>query len=113
MESQNLVALQEFLDVLTVSKMTLIAFFLAAFQFIEVYQSMGGDFKKAVNYTFYLEDKDYYEKTIANFNTTRHTIKPKEDKKHNCLIVEWPKAHEISNGQRDVLSFITLLMNEG
>jgi hypothetical protein len=26
------------------------------------------------------------------------------------LIVEWPKAHEISNGQRDVLSFITLLM---
>lgn len=84
--------------------------FLAAFQFIEVFQSMSGDFKKAVNYSFYLEDKDYYEKTIANFNTTRHTIKPKEDKKHNCLIVEWPKAHEISNGQRDVLSFITLLM---
>lgn len=84
--------------------------FLAAFQFIDVYQSMSGDFKKAVNYAFYLDDKDYYEKTITNFNTTRHTIKPKEDKKHNRLIVEWPKAHEISNGQRDVLSFITMLM---
>lgn len=84
--------------------------FLAAFQFIDVYQSMSGDFKKAINYAFYLDDKDYYEKTIANFNTTRYNIKPKEDKKHNRLIVEWPKAHEISNGQRDVLSFITMLM---
>lgn len=84
--------------------------FLAAFQFIDVYQSMSSDFKKAVKYALYLDDKDYYEKTIANFNTTRHTIKPKEDKKHNRLIVEWPKAHEISNGQRDVLSFITNLM---
>jgi hypothetical protein len=84
--------------------------FLAAFQLVDVYQSMGNDFKKAVNYALYLDDKDYYEKTIATFNTTRHTIKPKEDKNHNRLIVEWPKAHEISNGQRDVLSFITMLM---
>jgi hypothetical protein len=84
--------------------------FLAAFQIIQVYQLMASDFKKAVNYTCYLDDKDFYEKTITNFNTTRHSIRPKEDKKHNCLIVEWPKAHEISNGQRDVLSFITMLM---
>ncbi|MCE9540559.1 MAG: hypothetical protein K8R85_15265, partial [Bacteroidetes bacterium] len=84
--------------------------FLAAFQLIEVVQSMGANFKKAVNYICYQDDKAYYEKTIADFNTTRHTIRPKEDKKHNRLIVEWPKAHEISNGQRDVLSFITMLM---
>lgn len=84
--------------------------FLAAFQVIDVQKSMGSDFKKAVNYACYLDDKDYYEKTISDFNSTRHTIRPKEDKKHNRLIVEWPKAHEISNGQRDVLSFITLLM---
>lgn len=84
--------------------------FLAAFQIIDVVQKMGSDFKKAVNYLCYLDDKKYYEKTIADFNTTRHSIRPKEDKKHNRLIVDWPKAHEISNGQRDVLSFITLLM---
>lgn len=84
--------------------------FLAAFQIIDVVQLLGAGFKKAVNYLCYLEDKTYYEKTIADFNTTRHTIRPKEDKKHNSLIIEWPKAHEISNGQRDVLSFITLLM---
>ncbi|WP_448539268.1 hypothetical protein [Schleiferia thermophila] len=84
--------------------------FLAAFQIIDVVQKMGANFKKAVNYLCYLDDKAYYEKTIADFNTTRHSIRPKEDKKHNSLIVDWPKAHEISNGQRDVLSFITLLM---
>lgn len=84
--------------------------FLAAFQIIDLAGSMGSDFKKAVNYACYLDDKEYYESTIANFNTTRHTIKPKEDRSRNSLIVEWPKAHEISNGQRDVLSFITLLM---
>lgn len=84
--------------------------YLAAFQIIDVVNTMAANFKKAVNYVCYLDDKAYYEKTISNFNTTRHTIRPKEDKKHNSLIVEWPKAHEISNGQRDVLSFITMLM---
>jgi hypothetical protein len=84
--------------------------YLAAFQIIDVANTMAANFKKAVNYACYLDDKAYYEKTISNFNTTRHTIRPKEDKKHNSLIVEWPKAHEISNGQRDVLSFITLLL---
>ena len=84
--------------------------YLAAFQIIEIAHSMGVNFKKAINYLCYKEDKAYYESTISNFNTTRHTIRPKEDKKSNSLIVEWPKAHEISNGQRDVLTFITLLM---
>lgn len=84
--------------------------YLAAFQMIDLVHSMGADFKKAVNYLCYQDDKTYYERTISNFNTTRHTIRPKEDRTKNSLIVEWPKAHEISNGQRDVLSFITLLM---
>jgi len=84
--------------------------YLAAFQLIDIEQLMGADFKKAINYVCYLDDKAYYENTISSFNTTRHRIRPIVDKKHNRLIVEWPKAHEISNGQRDVLSFITLLM---
>lgn len=84
--------------------------YLAAFQIIDLSQSMGADFKRAINYNIYIDEKRYYETTISSFNTTRYTIKPKEDKRHNCLVVEWPKAYEISNGQRDVLSFITLLM---
>ncbi len=83
--------------------------FLAAYQLIEISNSLDANFKKAAGYLFYLSDKSFYEQVISDFNTTRYTIKPKEDKKLG-LIVEWPKAHEISNGQRDVLSFITLLM---
>lgn len=83
--------------------------FLAAFQIIHLQQKMGANFKKAINYLYYLDDKAYYQKTIADFDTTRHTIKPREDRKHG-LIVEWPKAHAMSNGQRDILSFVTLLM---
>ncbi|MBS0032416.1 hypothetical protein ACTJJ0_34435 [Chitinophaga sp. 22321] len=83
--------------------------FLAAFQIISVYQRLKSNFRKAMNYVFYHAERSYYESTIASFNTTRHIIKPKEDKKKG-LIIEWPKAHEISNGQRDVLSFVTMLM---
>ena len=61
--------------------------YLAAFQIIDVANAMAANFKKAVNYVCYLDDKAYYEKTISNFNTTRHIIRPKEDKKHNSLIV--------------------------
>jgi hypothetical protein len=84
--------------------------FLAAFQIIELVQSMGANFKKAVNYLCYCDEKLFYQNTISNFNTTRYSIQPKEDKKSNSLVIEWPKAHEMSNGQRDLLSFITLLM---
>lgn len=84
--------------------------YLAAFQIIDIANIMSSNFRKAVNYICYLDEKDYYEKTVSDFNTTRHKIQPKVDRKHNCLIVEWPKAHDISNGQRDVLSFITMLM---
>ena len=26
------------------------------------------------------------------------------------MVIEWPKAYNISNGQRDILTFITLLV---
>ncbi len=70
---------------------------------------MGINFKKACKYQLYLWEKEEYKDIIKSFNSTRLDIKPKEDKKKG-LIVEWPKAHEISNGQRDILSFIVLLL---
>lgn len=83
--------------------------FLAALQFVEVFKSRGGEFKKACKYQYYVDDKTYYKELISAFNSTRLKIQPKEDKKKG-LIVEWPKAHEISNGERDVLSFIVLML---
>jgi hypothetical protein len=83
--------------------------FLAAFQIISIYQSDTANFKKSCKYLYYLDEKEDYTKMIKSFNSTRFDIKPKEDKRKG-LIVKWPKAHEISNGQRDVLSFITLML---
>lgn len=83
--------------------------FLASFQVITMHKLMGSDFKKASTYKYYLDEKEEYKRIIKSFNSTRIDIKPKEDKKKG-LIVEWPKAHEISNGQRDILSFITLML---
>lgn len=83
--------------------------FLAAFQIIDLDTKLGDNFKKACKYVSYLDLKEEYTQTIKSVNSTRIDIKPKEDKKKG-LIVEYPKAHEISNGQRDVLSFITLLL---
>jgi len=83
--------------------------FLAAFQIIDIYNSLGLNFKKASKYIHYLASKYEYTQVLQSFNTTRINIKPVEDKKKG-LLVEWPKAHEISNGQRDVLSFITLFL---
>ncbi len=84
--------------------------YLTAWQIITVKKAMGADFKKACKYLYYLEKKEHYTKTILNYNPVkdRFDIKPRVER--NSLVVNWPKAHEISNGQRDILTFIALLL---
>ncbi|MGV4528815.1 hypothetical protein [Ornithobacterium rhinotracheale] len=84
--------------------------YLTAWQILEVKNNLGSNFKKACKYLYYLADKKHYEETISALNPVKHRfdIKPKEV--NNSLIVHWPKAHEISNGQRDILTFIALLL---
>ena len=84
--------------------------FLTAWQILTLKNNLGTNYKKACKYVYYLEEKEQYTKTISAFNPVRNRfdIKPKEEK--NKLIVRWPKADEISNGQRDILTFITLLL---
>lgn len=77
-------------------------------QIISVYERLGSDFKKAVKYLEYLNDKKEYEEVIASINSTRFRIKPTIENRK--MVVEWPKAYNISNGQRDILIFITLLV---
>jgi len=83
--------------------------FFAALQIVNIYQAKRSDFKKACRYQYYVEEKAEYTKIISSFNSTRIAIRPKEHRTKG-LVVEWPKAHEISNGQRDVLSFIVLML---
>ncbi|MBK7174825.1 MAG: hypothetical protein IPH84_16705 [Bacteroidales bacterium] len=84
--------------------------YLTAWQIIAIKDSMGVNFKKACKYLYYLDEKEDCTRTIASFNPVkdRFDIKPKAE--GNSLVVNWPKAHEISNGQRDILTFIALLL---
>ncbi len=85
-------------------------YYLTAWQLITVRNEMGADFKKACKYLYFLDKKQHYTETIANYNPVkdRFDIKPKAE--GNSLVVNWPKAHEISNGQRDILTFMAMLL---
>ncbi|ENX04341.1 hypothetical protein F900_00331 [Acinetobacter modestus] len=84
--------------------------YLTAWQILSVKNTMGVDYKKACKYRYYLDEKNDYTQTIEFFNPVkdRFDIRPKIE--GNSLIVKWPKADEISNGQRDILTFIVLLL---
>lgn len=63
---------------------------------------------KVINYHEYKDFTNFVTNIIDDFNTTRFTVKPKIEK--GQLVINWPKADEISNGQRDILNFIALLL---
>jgi hypothetical protein len=73
--------------------------------------SLTGTFKKALEYLLYTREKLFYNDLLSTINTTRHNISVVEKKKSKSspkksLIIEFPSADQMSNGQRDVLSFI-------
>lgn len=84
--------------------------YLHALQIARVIQSTT--FVKAMNYSIYCRDKQFFDNLLSSVNSTRHTLQAKEVKKQKNsnkkkLIVEFPKVSSISNGQRDIISFIT------
>lgn len=84
--------------------------YLAVWQILCVREAMGVTYKKACKYLYFLDEKADCTKMIESFNPVkdRFDIKPKVE--GNSLVVKWPKAHEISNGQRDILTFVALLL---
>jgi hypothetical protein len=82
--------------------------YLSSIQIIDIYKTDSKAFTAALSYNKYLKEKEGYIELLKSLDTTRFSIKPKEDKKKG-LIVHFPKAHEFSNGERDVLSFVMQL----
>lgn len=84
--------------------------FLLAWQLMSILNTFTKtQIEKVYNYFDCLAFTDFTTRFIADFNTTvRFTIVPKIEK--NRLVINWPKAHEISNGQRDILNFVALLL---
>lgn len=81
--------------------------FLAAYQICNLYVEDKKAFKNACAYNSYLSDKENFAEIIGAFDTTWTNVKPKESK--GRLVVEFPNALHISNGQRDSLCFAALM----
>lgn len=80
---------------------------LSAYQICKLFNDDPKAFKSACEYSSYLYDKETFTKLIGSFDTTWADVKPKEQK--SKLIVQFPKALHISNGQRDSLCFAALM----
>ncbi|MEI6315256.1 MAG: hypothetical protein WCO89_10340 [Syntrophus sp. (in: bacteria)] len=84
-------------------------YFVAAIAIAEAVKVDKALWNKVAKYNQYIKDKKYYEEQFKAFSGTWKGIKPKEEK-GNGLLVSFPKANQISNGERDVISFLTMLM---
>lgn len=81
--------------------------YLIALQLIWLYHLDSNGFKAACNYSTYLLEKEQFEVTLAAFNSTWKNIRAHQT--GGKLVVKFPKAIHISNGQRDILSFVSML----
>lgn len=81
--------------------------YLYAWQVVAESQTAG--FKSAMQYHLYLGEKKFFDELIASADTTRHKVSTKEKKAGGTkrqLVVDFPSVDEMSNGQRDILSFM-------
>ncbi|KGM40554.1 hypothetical protein JY96_12285 [Aquabacterium sp. NJ1] len=79
---------------------------LCAYQMCVLYSLNPAEFKSACIYAQYSADKETYKQVISSFDTTWKDVKPKEQK--GQLVVDFPGAMHISNGQRDSLTFAAM-----
>ncbi len=81
--------------------------YLAAIQLIWLYNQDQNNFKAACVFSNYKLDKQRFDNTLSTFNCTWKSIRSSET--GGKLVVKFPKAIHISNGQRDILTFISML----
>jgi ABC-type cobalamin/Fe3+-siderophores transport system ATPase subunit len=83
--------------------------YLVAIQLIWLYNQNQDNFRKACAYNNYLLTKKRFDKILSAFNCTWKNIRSSET--HGKLVVKFPEAMQISNGQRDILTFISMLFS--
>lgn len=81
--------------------------YLVAIQLIWLFNEDKDIFKKACKFNNYKLDKKRFDITLEAFNCTWKNIRSTESR--GKLLVKFPKAIHISNGQRDILTFISML----
>ena len=106
-ELRNITCLKCIADIIKNYGTNEVSCYLSAIQFIWLYNNDKNSFKKVYEYYCYQVKKEKTEGILSTFNSTWKNIKAKEER--NQLVVKFPPAKDISNGQRDVLSFISML----
>jgi hypothetical protein len=81
--------------------------FIYAISLIELYHTNRQNFKNYCKRKDYELMKTAYIELFRDLNSSWTSFRPKESQ--NSLIMDFPKPHLISNGQRDVLSFMANL----
>lgn len=81
--------------------------YLVAIQLIWLYNNNPNNFKAACVFSNYQLDKQRFEHTLSTFNCTWKGIRAIQT--GGQLVVKFPEAIHISNGQRDILTFISML----
>lgn len=64
-------------------------------------------FKEIYQYAYYSETRKDLDKKLLSFNTTKRKISTKETKGN--LVLAFPSANSLSNGERDILCFLALI----
>ena len=87
--------------------------YLAAIELIWMFKQDKQNFKDACVYNNYKKYKDKFKELLKSFNCTWKNINATEESvgkgKKRQLVVNFPRATEISNGQRDILTFVSML----
>jgi len=106
-ELRNITCLKCIADIIKKYEDNEVSCYLSAIQFIWLYDDDKKGFEKVYEYSKYIIKKANFKAFLSTFDSTWKKIEAKEEQ--NQLVVKFPPAKDISNGQRDVLSFISML----
>ena len=81
--------------------------YLKAYQILKVFAADEKSFKESIKWLKYEHTKEQYRKLLGDFDSSRwRGPELKEDRKKSKLRIVFPEAHQISNGERDVVTLI-------
>lgn len=83
---------------------------LSIWQILETKRIMGADYRRAIAFSNYQLKKQTIDSTLSELNPFSDRFRLVSQEKERSLIINWPEANAISNGQRDILTFISQLM---
>lgn len=84
--------------------------FFAAYQIASIHTADPKAFSAATDWLYYVTVKAHYRDLLTNFKSSSwQWAKVEEAKKKKELVINFPKAHQLSNGQRDIITLVVQL----